>query len=45
MDNFFMYKKAVRAMDEINLKNAPEMARWNNTHCPNAVYWLGLVGW
>jgi len=21
------------------------MARWSNTHCPNAVYWLGLAGW
>ena len=20
------------------------MARWSNTHCPNAVYW-GLAGW
>ena len=20
------------------------MARWSNTHCPNAVYWLGLLG-
>ena len=19
------------------------MARWSNTHCPNAVYWLGLM--
>jgi len=34
-------------------KTAPEMARWSNHHCPNAVYWLDLfvhsnfqqVGW
>jgi len=24
-------------------KTAPEMARWSNHHCPNAVYWLGLI--
>jgi len=24
-------------------KTAPEMARWSNNHCPNAVCWLGLI--
>ena len=29
-------------MDFAYAKGAPEMVRWSNTHCPNAVYWLGL---